>query len=322
MGPFPDDDSALAQAVILRDPDAWERFVGAFGDTVYGLCVAFVGATLAGELFTAYFDELRKSDFRVLRGYQAGKGRLHTYMVCDAHSYCMRRALTEYLHRPTVVEAVWHQLESYYKPALLRSIENLIQRAEATDLTADDLYQQLLVHLMEDGCDRLRKFGGEGSFRNWLRQVTANFVLDRLRQAPARAFVPIQSGDDGVDRDGVPGRLAVDPPDQALLPDQVMEASLDDDVQAEQLRAMSRALPQLSERSQLCLRMKYWEGQKPAEMAELLGEPVAKVYKVLEKNMEKLRDKMGALPPGGKSRRLRPMVQGAEHHPSEKARPR
>ncbi len=322
MVPFPDEDSALVHAVIVGGSAAWERFVGAYGDAIYAICVSFVGNALADELFAAYFGQLRDGDFRALKGYQTGRGVLKTYLVCDAHSYCMRRALADYLHRTEVVEAVWHQLEAYYKPSLLRTIEGLLQRAEQADLAADDLYQHLLVHLMEDQCARLRTFSGEGSFRAWLRQVATNFVLDRLRQAPARAFVPIQGERDGGDRDGAESRLAVDPPDPGPLPDQQMEAAGESDFEETRLQAMGRALPELSERSQFCLRMKYWEDQKPSDMADLMGEPVSKVYKVLEKNMEKLRAKMGAQPHRGKSPTTRPMVQGGDHLSAGEARPR
>jgi RNA polymerase sigma factor (sigma-70 family) len=321
MGLLTQDDSVLVHAVIAGNPTAWERFVGAYGDPIYAICVSFVGNALADELFAAYFGQLRQGDFRALKGYQAGKGILKTYLVCDAHSYCMKRALADYLHRPAVVEAVWHQLEAYYKPSLLRTIEGLLQRAEHADLAADDLYQHLLVHLMEDDCARLRKFSGEGSFRAWLRQVATNFVVDRLRQAPARAVISIQGEQAGTDREGVGARLAVDPPDPGPLPDQQMEAALESEFQEDRLEAMGRALPELSERSQLCLRMKYWEEQKPSDMADLMGEPVGKVYKVLEKNMEKLRAKMDAQPPRGKSQSARPIRQGGDHPPHGEARP-
>ena len=322
MGPLTQDDSALVHAVIAGDSASWERFVGAYSDAIYAICVSFVGNALADELFAAYFGQLRDGDFRALKGYQAGRGVLKTYLVCDAHSYCMKRALADYLRRPEVVEAVWHQLEAYYKPSLLRTIEGLLQRAEQANLAADDLYQHLLVHLMEDDCARLRKFSGEGSFRAWLRQVATNFVLDRLRQLPARAAVPIHGEGRREDLDGAESRLVVDPPDPGPLPDQQMEAAGESDFQETRLQAMGRALPELSERSQFCLRMKYWENQKPSDMADLMGEPVSRVYKVLEKNMEKLRAKMGAPPSRGKSGTARPMGQGGDHPPAGEARPR
>ena len=320
MGPFPDEDSVLVHAVIAGDPAAWERFVGAHSDAIYAICVSFVGSAQADELFTAYFGQLRHGEFRVLKGFQAGKGLLKTYLVCDAHSYCIKRALTDYLHRPEVVEAVWHQLEAYYKPFLMRIIEGLVQRAEQADLSTDDLYHQFLIHLMEENCARLRKYSGEGSFRAWLRQVVSNFVLDRLRQAPARAVVSIQGERERADRDGAESRFTVDPPDPGPLPDQQMEAMLETDFQEARLAAMGRMLPKLSERSQFCLRLKYWEDHKPAEMADLMGEPVSKVYKVLEKNMEKLRALMGASSPRGKIQPTRPIAQGGDQLPHGESR--
>lgn len=292
-------DTFLVQAVLRCTPGAWEQFVTSLSAPVYRVCTSFLNSPDADQLFTGYFADLRDSDFRALRGYQGHRGPLATYLVCDAHSYCLRQVLGDLARKPGLTDVIWRKLEENYRQQLRKLIERVILRANREDFSRDDLYQDLLVHLMEDQCARLRRFSGTGSFSNWLGKVATNFILDRLRKQPPPTSIDGGAGAAEREDGQAPGGL--DPADPAPLPDQRLAQEDEAGTLEAQVQRMRRSLSKLSERSRLCLQLKYWEGHRPAAIAEFLGEPVDRVYKTLEKNMGKLRTRMGAQDERGKS---------------------
>jgi RNA polymerase sigma-70 factor (ECF subfamily) len=54
----------------------------------------------------------------------------------------------------------------------------------------DDLFQEVIASLLDDGCRRLKSYKGLNgcSFASWLRQVTVNATIDHLRRNRKRTF--------------------------------------------------------------------------------------------------------------------------------------
>lgn len=300
------EDVTLVRGVVSGDLVAWEQFVRAFSGHVNTICVSFVGETYAQELFLGYFEELQRSNFRVLKGYRKTKGTLITYLICTCHNYCIKRIFSEFIMRPEMQEDLWNILDGFYKSRLLKTIKATIQ-VKSIELSPYDLYHDLLVHLFEDNCRRLKQFSGQGSFSNWLKRVATNFVIDKARKiqrCPMVAFPEDKGGDETKVTGDIDGRLPMDlnPP-----PDQEMKDIEESALRESRISRMKQVIQELSERSQLYLRLRYWEEQKASEVAEIMGESVDRVYKIAEKNMRKLRDKTIIQPPGGKTRRGRPI---------------
>ena len=134
---------------------------------------------------------------------------------------------------------------------------------------AEDLAQEVFLHLYQV----LRRWDPERPFAPWMRRVTANCVLNRLRGRPA----PARSLDGGPEGAGLPA----DP----RSPDPARCAEAADDA-----RAIARRLEELPEAWRAVVALRYGEGLSVLEVAEALGLPENTVKTRLFRAREALRE--------------------------------
>lgn len=100
----------------------------------------------------------------------------------------------------------------------------------------------------------------------WLRKVTTNLAIDRLRQEPKHELLPLEAG------------VAIE--DEAAPGDPLLER---------QLRQLVAELPPAA-RAVVLLR--YQEDLDPTDIAEMLGMPLNTVKSHLKRSLAALRDRL------------------------------
>ena len=121
----------------------------------------------------------------------------------------------------------------------------------------DDLSQQVILKLIEDGCRRLHSFEHHSSFKTWLQIVVNHHVCKYLYRRKR------------VERFGEVGQGAL-----IYLPPQ------DRDIYAEEKRKLLfRALGMLSEQERLLYRLWFVYELDPIKIAAVMGTEVKVIYK-------------------------------------------
>lgn len=124
--------------------------------------------------------------------------------------------------------------------------------------TAEDLFQQLFLHLAEDDFRRLKTFRGDSRFATWFARVCRNFATDHLRARRPRERQAGEMGGPIEFLDEIPG--ASDPIDEVCI--------------AELRRHVSELLEFLPENHRQILRMYYHEGLDYQDIALRSGDSV------------------------------------------------
>jgi RNA polymerase sigma factor (sigma-70 family) len=121
----------------------------------------------------------------------------------------------------------------------------------------DDLSQQVIFKLVEDGCRRLRSFEHHSSFKTWLQRVVNHHVCKYLHRRQRAEYL---------------GEV-----DQGAL---IYLPSQDRDIYATEKRKMLfRALGMLSEQERLLYRLWFVYELDPINIAAVLGTEVRVIYK-------------------------------------------
>lgn len=132
---------------------------------------------------------------------------------------------------------------------------------------AEEVAQESLargLEAMEAG-----QFRDEGSVGAYFRGICRHVIVDRIRRESRLTSL----------------NTLPDQPDQAALPD-ALHALISRERKEQVLRALSELPPQSLE----CLRLSFYEGLKPSEIARRLGEPGPRVRKRHQRALDKLRE--------------------------------
>ncbi len=113
----------------------------------------------------------------------------------------------------------------------------------------------------------------------WLRRVARNKVIDHYRHAGVLSMLPLEQAQETEDDDPTPERRAI---------------------QREQYEHLYRALEQLSPLEQQVIRMRYGNGLRLVEIAQILEKPDGTVRKLLARTLLKLRANYEKQEKGGK----------------------
>jgi len=121
----------------------------------------------------------------------------------------------------------------------------------------DDISQQIILILIEDGCRRLHSFKRHSSFKTWLQPVVNHHVYKRLRRRKHAENL------DEIDR----GALIFSPPQDREI------------YAAEKRRLLSHALCMLSEQERLLYHLWFVYELAPVSIAAVFGTEVKIIYK-------------------------------------------
>lgn len=155
-----------------------------------------------------------------------------------------------------------------YQHRLFRYLLRLVQDAAA----ADDLFQQTWLLVLE----KIGRYDARRSFEPWLFSVAHNLAIDFLRRRPGETL-------DSEDDSGLPaaGRFAVPGPDP-----------LDRLLDFERSAILAACLGELPAIHREVLTLRFEEGMKLEEIAEVSGVPLSTVKSRLQRALEGLRDRV------------------------------
>lgn len=132
---------------------------------------------------------------------------------------------------------------------------------------AEEVVQETLVRGMQAlAAGRFRDHGSVGAY---FRGICRHVVVDRVRKSRRTTSL-----------DALPERADGNPSNDAL---QAL-------ISREQKERVIRALAELPPKELECLRMSFYEGLKPSEIAKRLGEPGPRIRKRQSRALQKLRD--------------------------------
>lgn len=138
-------------------------------------------------------------------------------------------------------------------------------------LNDPDAAEEVAQESLARGLEALEagKFRDEGSVGAYFRGICRHVIVDRVRRESRLTSL-----------DALP-----DQPDLTTFPD-ALHALISHERKEQVLRALSELPPQSLE----CLRLSFYEGLKPSEIARRLGEPGPRVRKRHERALDKLRE--------------------------------
>jgi RNA polymerase sigma factor (sigma-70 family) len=121
----------------------------------------------------------------------------------------------------------------------------------------DDLSQQIILKLIEDGCRRLHSFKHHSSFKTWLQRVVNHHVCKYCyRRKRAENLGEVNHG----------ALISLPPQDRDIYA-------------AEKRKLLSRALCMLSERERLLYRLWFVYELDPVKIAAIFGTEIRIIYK-------------------------------------------
>jgi RNA polymerase sigma-70 factor (ECF subfamily) len=149
----------------------------------------------------------------------------------------------------------------------------LIHQIRLAPEPAEEVYQDVFVHLWEDEYRRLRNWSGDGDFAAYLAPIVRHRALDRLRREPGDRTRPIPGAGDeagGEPADDRPGAEEL-----ALV--------------EEQRRQLERAVAALGEQDRRLYELRIVEERSYREISDSLGITVTNVGVRLSRLVERLR---------------------------------
>lgn len=173
----------------------------------------------------------------------------------------------------------WAELVERHGTTMRFAIERTLglKRARVQPHRVDDILADLILALAASRFRKLSKYQARCSLKQWLKVVSANFTVDKLRRQ--RHFVPIATRADDVLEDG-----AVHLVDPGPSPSERVEYR----ERAEKIGAL---LEQLCDEDKLFVELYYRREHSYERVAELMGTTIGAVYARktrLRKRLQKL----------------------------------
>ena len=167
-------------------------------------------------------------------------------------------------------KAAWDGFVQQYSALVYHTINKTLTlyHRESRDEIVEDLYQELFVALLKDGCKKLGQFRGDRgcSLASWLRVIAARVTIDFLRRQPAPTVEIVDT-------------FKADQPD---APD-ALSAREDE-------RALAGVLATLSPRERLFIELHYRRGLAAEKVAAALKISPGAVYTQKSRILDKLRE--------------------------------
>lgn len=185
------DDVKLVKALRSGDPDAWQQFVHLTKDTVYSSAALVFPSEDAEEQALELFERLAQNNFETLAAYD-GRASLNAFV-----SLLLADLLADQIAGLFAVdpERAWSAFEGFYKPDIWRLIKrrfpyHALKDGAFADDGHDDIYQEVLLRLVEDDYRRLRAYKGDGSFSGYVSRLVRNLCEDLARHISGRRRLP------------------------------------------------------------------------------------------------------------------------------------
>ena len=279
----PSSDRALINALVSGQSGAWESFVRRMADPIWSACrVVTKDDSAAQEAFTQVFDALAVNDCGRLRAYN-GASPLERFVILVAREVLSERLLTTF----RVGQDGWPAFERFFRSDIQRLIAKRLGRPEHQDLRRD-VYQEICLALIAERYRRILAHDGTGSFTGFILQVADRLCVDAIRHAVSRA----QGGEDLALPDDFDAASDTPSPERHML----------DAEAARQIDAASGALRDLAtemdadEADYLRVALSDDAPLAARDIAQRLGRPVEDIYKLKQRLMIRLRERLKTHP--------------------------
>lgn len=164
-------------------------------------------------------------------------------------------------------EGAWEQFLIKYNKLIYYSIHRTcsVHHYSPAPDELEDLFNDVLVHLIKDDCRKLRLYKGIGgaTVATWIRTITVRFVIDYLRQR-SRIGETVDIEEEGAS-------LEVSLENPVSRPDEEYEE------REEQLK-LEGAIASLGDNDKYFIELYYRKGLSPQKAAEILGISKKTVY--------------------------------------------
>jgi RNA polymerase sigma factor (sigma-70 family) len=164
--------------------------------------------------------------------------------------------------------AAWNELVTRYSALVYASIHRTL-RARGVRIDADDvaeLHNSIFLALYENDCRRLRQFGGRCRLTSWIKVVSVNYTIDKLRQRFRVRWLSIDDTDDDGYNPFAERLVAEDP-------DPEHRAS-----SREETLALAQVIDELTDADRQLLERLFLEDVPFQDIADELGTSLGAVY--------------------------------------------
>ncbi|MET9776114.1 sigma-70 family RNA polymerase sigma factor [Streptomyces sp. NPDC006367] len=146
------------------------------------------------------------------------------------------------------------------------TVNGWVRQSVPNPHTAEDLSQEVWIKVAQN----LERFRPGTNLIAWLMTITRNTVVDYLRTAQRRPTEVLQAD-----------HLALDRPRPGLSPHQYAERRL-------LAQAIAAHMEKLKPEQQRCLRLRFFDGCSPTDIAEIMGKTNAAVRALTFRSLRKL----------------------------------
>lgn len=278
------EDLDLVRAVLAGDSGAVARLVARISPVLRAAAQA-LGRDAAGAeaAFAVALDALKADSFARFRPYD-GRSRLETFAALVARD-ALGRHVMALLGRDA--KAGWRAFEALFGADLDRLIRRRLPGAQR-DALRQDAYQDICAGLIVQDYRRLRAYDGRGSITGFVLHTADRLLIDFIRSTragprPALRLISL------ADAPKVAETEAAGASPEEIVAGREGEAAL-----ALAAGALKAAADELPEAERLYVRILLaGNGTLPArEVARLMGRPVAEVYKLKQRLLQRLRDQL------------------------------
>lgn len=172
-------------------------------------------------------------------------------------------------------KASWDAFVRQYSNLVYHTIRKTLalHHTETSPDSADDLFQEIFLSLVQDEFLQLRRFRGDHgcTLASWLRMIAARRTIDHLRKLKSPAAC-------------VEDLRAVDPPDES-----------DCGPFEDQMQFLASIMAQLEPRDRIIIDLFFRKNLSAQEIASILHLSVGAVYTQKSRILAKLREALGKL---------------------------
>jgi len=184
-------EAALVHNVVSGVHGALEELSRRYRNELLNICQSIAPSLSLEErekVFQTFLETIRRDPASAFANYKS-RSALAAYLTALLANHLAPRVLS--VVRLDASQG-FNVLQQLFGETLRRAVKQYFfsQKSEDDGRTQDDVYHDVLVHLMENSGRRLLAFDGKGAFTAYLRKIVRNYWLDSVRQREGRKRLP------------------------------------------------------------------------------------------------------------------------------------
>ncbi len=182
-------DLELVRDLLADRPSAWSELARRYQATLVETTRCLSQSQAECETLVQGFWHSLHVDPRRVFGRYNPRSTLQRYLTTCLANHCVPQMLG--LIRSDIARG-FSAFHGLFGPTLRRAVRHYVsaRRSFMDGRTVDDIYHDVLTHLLEDKARRLLAYDGKGAFSSYLRELVQHYWVDSVREDLGRRRLP------------------------------------------------------------------------------------------------------------------------------------